>query len=121
MSQFDSRKGPLYQQLADHLIFQVLQGHLDAGDKLPSARDLAVEVGLNPNTVIQTFAELERRGISETKRGKGTFVREDVNTNTLRQERLLVVAQNYLNETSSLGLSANDALRALQEKIKNDC
>jgi GntR family transcriptional regulator len=120
MWQFDSRKGPLYQQLADHLVFQILQGQLNAGDKLPSARELAVDAGLNPNTVIQAFQELEKRGISETKRGKGTFVREDANTKKLRKERLAVVTQNYLDEIRALGLQPEDAIQALQEKSKND-
>jgi len=118
--QFDSRKGALYQQLADYLVFKVVQGQLSAGDKLPSARELAVEAGLNPNTVIQAFQELERRGISETRRGKGTFVREEVNTTALRHERLTKVTQDYLNEIRSLGLAPEDGLEVLKENIQHD-
>jgi GntR family transcriptional regulator len=118
MWHFDSRRGPLYQQLADQMVFQILQGQLKAGDKLPSARDLAVEAGLNPNTVIQTFQELDKRGISETKRGKGTFVREDIDIKKLRRERMAVVTRNYLDEVHALGLQTQDAIRAIEEKQK---
>lgn len=115
MWQFDPRKGPLYQQLADQVIFKILQGQLNAGDKLLSAREMSVEVGLNPNTVIQAFQELEKREISETRRGKGTFVREDIDINKLRKERLKVVTRDYLEEIRSLGLQAKDAIRAIEE------
>ncbi|SMF22880.1 GntR family transcriptional regulator [Alteromonadaceae bacterium Bs31] len=121
MMQFDSRKGALYQQLADYLVFGVLKGQLSAGDKLPSARELAMEVGLNPNTVIQAFQELERRGISETQRGKGTFVRQDIDTKQLRHERVARVTQDYLGEIKALGLELEDGLRALKESKKHDC
>ncbi len=116
MWQFDSRKGPLYQQLADHLVFEILQGQLKAGDKLPSARELAVTAGLNPNTVIQTFQELEKLAISETKRGKGTFVRTDIDINKLRQERLAEVTRDYLEDIKALGLEIKDAIQVIQEK-----
>ena len=118
MWQFDSRKGPLYQQLADHMVFQVLQGQLNPGDKLPSARDLAVEAGLNPNTVIQAFQELDRREISETRRGKGTFVREDIDIEKLRRERMVAVTEMYLAEIHALGLQTADAVRAIEERLK---
>ena len=120
MWEFDSKKGPLYQQLADQMVFQILQGQLNAGDKLPSARELAVSAGLNPNTVIQAFQELEKRDISETRRGKGTFVREDINIEKLRQKRMAAVTRNYLDEINALGLRTQDAVRAIEEKLRND-
>ena len=83
------------------------------GDRLPSARDLAITVGLNPNTIIQTFQELEKIGITETKRGKGTFVREDVKINLLRMHKMSMITEAYLKDVEALGFKKEDAINII--------
>lgn len=90
-------------------------GKLKPGDKLPSARELAVELKVNPNTVIHAFSELEREGLSETRRGLGTFLREDIEVQRLRHSLLVEAARRYLAEARALGLSPEEARQALRE------
>jgi GntR family transcriptional regulator len=73
---FDNSK-PIYLQLMDHFFQRISNGSIRPGQKLPSVRETAVEVGVNPNTVQRTYAEMERKGIVEARRGQGSFVTED--------------------------------------------
>ena len=65
---------PVYQQLMDQIKFAVAAGRLAAGDRLPTVRDVAVQVRVNRNTVARVYAELEREGLLYTRAGQGTFV-----------------------------------------------
>lgn len=68
-----SRK-PIYEQLVENVTTLVMQGVLKADDQVPSVRQLAVELAVNPNTVQKAFTELERRGVLYSVAGKGRFV-----------------------------------------------
>ena len=68
---------PIYMQIADKIIQQMVRHELKSGAKLPSVREMAIQTGVNPNTIQRTYAELERMAIVETKRGQGTFVVEN--------------------------------------------
>ena len=69
----DSR--PIYSQIADGLRDQILAGVLRSGDKLPSVRELASQLTINPNTIQRAYRELEAHGWIVTEPGKGCFVR----------------------------------------------
>ncbi|OIJ11170.1 GntR family transcriptional regulator [Anaerobacillus alkalidiazotrophicus] len=73
---FDNSK-PIYLQLMDYFFQQICNGSIEPGEKLPSVRETAVEVGVNPNTVQRTYAEMERLQVVVAKRGQGSFVTED--------------------------------------------
>ena len=66
---------PPSEQLADQVRFAVAAGRLDVGDRLPSVRELAAQVRINPNTVSRAWRELEREGTLESRRGAGVYVR----------------------------------------------
>src|SRR6266487_3418069 len=66
---------PLYHQLERAIRFAIATGKLALGDQLPTVRQLAVDLRINANTVAKVYAELERLGIVETRRGVGTFVK----------------------------------------------
>ncbi len=71
----DLRSGvPVYRQIIDQIMVSVAAGTLAAGDQLPTVRQLAVDLAINPNTVIRAYRELEIRGVLETHQGTGTFV-----------------------------------------------
>src|SRR6476619_7822547 len=71
----DSRdKTPIYAQLERGLRAAIAAGRLQTGDQLPTVRQLAVELRINANTVARVYAELERAGVIETRRGIGSFV-----------------------------------------------
>ncbi|MDI3257931.1 MAG: GntR family transcriptional regulator [Kyrpidia sp.] len=67
---------PLYQQVVDQVREAVARRWLQPGDRLPSVRELAIKLALNHNTVAKAYQELEREGLIETLRGRGTFVAE---------------------------------------------
>jgi GntR family transcriptional regulator len=71
--EFKNTKG-IFLQIADNLSEKILEGMYPPGEKIPSVRDLAAEVGVNPNTVMRTYSELQTRGIIENKRGVGYYV-----------------------------------------------
>ena len=74
--EFKNNKGSLFQ-IADGLSEQVMAGKDPPGEKIPSVRDLANEMGVNPNTVMRTYSELQIRGIIDNKRGVGYYVNSD--------------------------------------------
>jgi len=74
--EFKNTKG-IFLQIADNLSEQILEGKYPPGEKIPSVRDLATGIGVNPNTVMRTYSELQSRGIIENKRGIGFFICDD--------------------------------------------
>lgn len=73
---FESTKG-IFQQIADNLCHQILDGKLPPGERIPSVRDLAAEYEVNRNTLLRTYSILEQAGVIENKRGVGFFVTEN--------------------------------------------
>lgn len=65
---------PIYRQIVDQVRQAVASGVLRAGDRLPSVRELAVELTVNPNTIAKAYQDLERDGVLETPRGRGSFI-----------------------------------------------
>lgn len=65
---------PIYEQVVDRFKMLILRGVLHPNDKIPSVRNLAVELSINPNTIQRAYAELERQGYIFTVKGKGNFV-----------------------------------------------
>ncbi len=75
--QIDDRSGvPVYRQMMDQLKYYVAGGTLRLGDQLPSIRELASALAVNPTTVVKAYTELERDGVIEMRHGKGAFVAE---------------------------------------------
>ena len=68
---------PIYVQLIEQIGIRIVNGSYAPGEKLPSVRDMAAEVGANPNTVQRAFSELERSGMISTQRTNGRFITED--------------------------------------------
>ena len=81
--EFKNNKG-IFLQIADNISEKVMEGKYPPGEKIPSVRDLAAEMGVNPNTVMRTYSELQSRGIIDNKRGVGYYV-SDLAMNIIRQ------------------------------------
>lgn len=111
---------PVYVQLREQVLRAVATGALDAGDQLPTVRQIAVHLGVNPNTVNRAYMELEREGVLTTGRGRGTFVsdrRHSPNAD-LQAARLRDIARRAAGEARALGFTRSEltaALRALPE------
>ena len=116
----DPEAGPIFEQIANAVMAALARGELEPGDKLPSARALAEELRVNPNTVIRAFEVLEQLGITETRRGLGTFVRAEVDVDALKRDRIRRAARRYLAEVRALGLGLEEAKAALEEVKEED-
>lgn len=80
---------PIYQQIMRWVIQKAIRGEWKQGDQLPSIRNLAQELHVNPNTVARAFLELEREGWLETRRGEGTFLKADPHKIQTAQAQIL--------------------------------
>ena len=117
--QIDLKSGvPFYRQIIDQVKGGMAAGLLDPGDRLPTVRQLAVHLSINPNTVSRAYTELELTGLVETQLGSGTFVsHKQVSKDELEQRRLLdQLCQEFLSKASSYGLSLNDILENLEQR-----
>ena len=81
------KQKPIYLQIADWLMEQVLQGQLVADDRMPSVRDVAAQMGVNPNTVVRSFDYLQQEEIIYQRRGVGYFVGADARERILAHQR----------------------------------
>lgn len=108
---------PIYVQIMDEIRRAVVLGTVKPDDPLPSVRQLAGELKVNPNTVQQAYRELERDGLVYVRRGQGTFVSEEaaVETEKERRELARMVADRALREAYRNGLSSDDLVEAIRE------
>ena len=81
------KQKPIYLQIADRLMEQILQGEPAEDDRMPSVRDVAVNMGVNPNTVMRTFEQLQNEEIIYNRRGVGYFVSPDAKKRILAEQR----------------------------------
>lgn len=87
---------PIYEQIVNEMQAQVVKGILEPGDRVPSIRELAALLGINPNTVSKAYQELERLEILSTVKGRGTFITEQ--TGKMLSEKTLLDAKKRLKE-----------------------
>ncbi|MDO5720903.1 MAG: GntR family transcriptional regulator [Actinomycetaceae bacterium] len=112
--QFDSSK-PIWQQLIDEFARRIVTGVWPAGAKIPSVRELAAEVGVNPNTVQKSLVELERLGLAESERTAGRYVTNDQKKiDEARNEAARRFALEYTTKAQGLGLSHAQAMELLR-------
>ncbi len=106
----------IYQQIVDEVRRGIVTGTLGAEDPLPSVRQLAAELRVNPNTVQQAYRELERDGVVYVRRGQGTFVAE-ARGGTARERSALAasLAQRALQEAWRHGLGSAELIEAIEK------
>jgi GntR family transcriptional regulator len=110
---------PLYEQIAGRIRVAVAAGELTEGHHLPSVRQLAATLRVNPATVVQAYRELEREGFVELKHGAGTFVR-GISEERKKGERIRGAAelvQEMLSEAARLGVDGQDLRTALDREL----
>ena len=115
----DSRdRTPIYAQLERALRAAVATGRLQAGDQLPTVRQLAVDLSVNANTVARVYAELERAGVIETRRGVGSFVcgtAARAHPPREHDRRLRAFVTRLLADADAAGFTLEDVIQALEE------
>ncbi|MEW4023810.1 GntR family transcriptional regulator [Bacillus siamensis] len=113
--EFQSSK-PIYLQIADRVYYRLIRNELSPGDKLPSVREMAVQMKVNPNTIQRTYSEMERLGIVETRRGQGTFIAERPDLKEELKDRLTKdVFKRFIQEMAELGLSPEEMLDGIKQ------
>jgi GntR family transcriptional regulator len=108
---------PLYAQLERAIRVAIATGRLSPGDRLPTVRQLAVDLKINANTVAKVYAELERSGVLEARRGLGTFIRQGGARGPSPSDRerpLAELADRFLAGAAALGFSADEAIQFLK-------
>ena len=111
---------PIYAQLEQEIRLAIATGRLDVGDRLPTVRQLAVDLMINANTVAKVYKELERAGVLETQRGVGTFVaelRDQATSNIQRARHLTTLGDRFLAEARTLGFTAREAVESLRRRL----
>jgi GntR family transcriptional regulator len=109
---------PIYAQLERALRAAVATGRLQPGDQLPTVRQLAVDLSVNANTVARVYAELERAGVIETRRGVGSFVCGNAARAHPPREhdrRLRAFITRLLADADAAGFTLDDVMQALEE------
>lgn len=110
---------PIYQQIMNIMKRQIASGELKAGQKLSSVRELALEAGVNPNTMQKALAELEREGLVYSQRTVGRFVAEQGDIREgLQEELMMEYVDEFLEKMMKLGFSVDEVIDLLQKKAE---
>ncbi len=115
----DSKSGvPFYRQIIEQIKFAIARGDLQPGAQLPTVRQLAVDLSINPNTVIRAYKQMEIEGLLETQQGSGTFIgHRKPEVDSLERQRMLdQILTEMLARASSYGLSLDEVLGGLQQR-----
>jgi GntR family transcriptional regulator len=109
---------PVYRQIIDQVMGGMAAGTLAGGHQLPTVRQVAVDLSINPNTVVRAYRELEIRGVLETQQGTGTFIshqkvkRDDVE----RQRQLNQLVGEFVARAGAAGFTIDELLEQLRER-----
>lgn len=119
MTEDFSSSQPIYLQLVDRICREVVRGKRKAGEKLPSVREMAIQSGVNPNTMQRVYAELEQMAVVETRRGQGTFVTSNENRlqqlrNDLMQEGIRV----FIQDMCEMGFTPPEIVQGVEDHLR---
>ena len=108
---------PVYRQIIDQVMGGMAAGVLNRGDQLPTVRQLAVDLSINPNTVIRAYRELEIRGLLDTQQGTGTFIGDQkVEQDAPERQRLLnQLVGDFVARAGSSGFTVEELIEQLQD------
>ena len=110
---------PVYRQLIDQVRAGIASGTLSAGDQLPTVRQLAVDLAINPNTVMRAYRELELGGLLETHQGTGTFIsdRKPEKGSAERERQLAQMAAEFAARAGAAGFTLEELIDRLGEML----
>ena len=114
---------PIYVQIVEQVKEMIAAGKLRPGDQLPTVRQVAVDLMINPNTVSRAFLELEHAGITYTQRGIGTFVSDDIGASFSEKEtnkRTQKLVRGFLRGMMELGHNPEGILEEVNKALDTD-
>ncbi len=106
---------PIYLQIKEQFIRLIASGVLSSGEKLPSVRQLATQLSINPNTIQRAYAELETEGYCYSQAGRGSFVAAQSDWDNTHRTELIAQLQSAANELRGLGMTQAELLALLDE------
>ncbi len=119
----DAHSGvPVYRQLIDQVQAAIASGTLSMGVQLPTVRQVAVDLAINPNTVLRAYREMEIRGLLDTEQGTGTFI-SDRRVEYSKDERDRILAQlagEFISRAGAAGFTLKQLMRALRELVPEE-
>ena len=108
---------PLYLQLIEQVKHSIETGAMRAGDQLPSVRQMAEDLVINPNTVARAYRELEHEKVIELKHGLGAFIRESIVPRARLMQKAHTLVKSALDQLESLDLSEDEIRRLLENEL----
>jgi GntR family transcriptional regulator len=106
---------PIYEQVVERFEELILKGVLEPGSQLPSVRNLAMELSINPNTIQRAYMELERRRFIYSVKGKGSFIADNENLIDIKKEEMLEKIINVIKEARNMGISKEKIIGKVNE------
>lgn len=110
---------PIYQQLLDRLSSDIIRGVRKPGEKLPSVREYAIEVGVNANTVQRVYKEMEAMELTETRRGQGSFITENAERLSMLQDsKKNDLVKSFIADVEAYGFLKEEIIELIRREIK---
>ena len=109
---------PFYQQIKDNVRQLVVSGALKKDEKLPSVRDMAASLAINPNTIQRAYVELERQGYIYTVKGKGSFVADNTVMKEKRKKEVLLQVSDMIDEAIRVGIPGDEIKNMVEIQYK---
>jgi GntR family transcriptional regulator len=109
---------PVYRQIIDQVLGGIAAGTLTAGHQLPTVRQVAVDLSINPNTVVRAYRELEIRGVLETQQGTGTFISQQKvkHDEVERQRQLAQLVGEFVSRAGAAGFTVEELQEQLHDR-----
>src|SRR5262245_6145358 len=108
---------PLYLQLIEQIKHAIESGAIAAGEQLPSVRQMAEDILINPNTVARAYRELEHEGIIELKHGSGAFIRESIAPRARLMQKAQGVVESAIDRLAALDLTESEIRRLVENEL----
>ncbi len=108
---------PIYEQVAERFKVLILKGALQAGEQMPSVRNLAMELSINPNTIQKAYTELEREGFIYTVKGRGNFIAGTEKLLEEKKKNCLDEILKRIREVMEYGVTGEEILSVVQQAV----
>lgn len=112
---------PIYLQIMGKIKLQIITGHYNVGDRVPAVRELALEFGVNPNTMQRALSELERENLLFSERTSGRFITMDQNLiSAVREELAKEIVKDFIRRMNELKFKSKDISAYISEELKEE-
>lgn len=108
---------PFYRQIVDLVLVGISNGMIEPGEKLPTIRELAVKLEVNPNTVVKAYSHLQLMGVLDTQQGSGAFVREPTGRTLSKSEKQRIIedlCRDFIGRAQLLNVSTQELIDHLE-------